>query len=158
MKTKLGIVLLTLVLFGMGTAQTETQTRDNYAAVATSIISFEGHYGVADLLGPGDDLRFRVSVTPFFNLGLGAAAEALFDLGTVGAANIYGGGGLSLGYGGIYSVGGGNVAALGTIGYEIPLDTISLIAEFSTGVGLAFGANSFVYPPFRAAFGVKFAL
>jgi hypothetical protein len=134
-----------------------------------------GIYGLEDFLGKDADLRFRVSLSPFYSLGIGVGADALFDIAPLdeaGKLRAYGGGGAELGFASyrnsFASVSVFTIDALGILGVDYPIDE-SFGVFFETGLGIGFniggyssivGAPSvgFFSPAFRGGIGIKFKL
>ena len=134
-----------------------------------------GIYGLEDFLGKDADLRFRVSLSPYYGLGLGVGADALFDIAPLddaGKLRAYGGGGAGLGFisvGNQYaSVTAFTLDVTGVIGVDYPIDdTFGIFVETGVGIGFNIGAYSSVFgapvlggvgPAFRGGLGVKFKL
>jgi hypothetical protein len=166
------IVLLVLLLLS-----TLTFAQSGQYAGAFLGYPIAGIYGLEDFLGKDADLRFRVSLSPFYGLGVGVGADALFDIAPLpldeaGKLRAYGGGGAELGFASyrnsFASVSVFTIDALGILGVDYPIDK-SFGVFFETGLGIGFniggyssivGAPSvgFFSPAFRGGIGIKFKL
>ncbi len=80
---KLLLTILTVALLGGGAAFAQGQ----WAGVSLGWPGITGYYGMEDTLGDGLDLRARLSVAPFFGLGVGVGADVLTDIDQFGDAN-----------------------------------------------------------------------
>lgn len=134
-----------------------------------------GVYGLEDFLGKDADLRFRVSLAPFYGLGISVGADALFDIAPLdeaGRLRAYGGGGAELGFWSVRNSFGSvsvfTIDAIGTIGVDYPIDeSFGIFVETGLGFGFNIGGASsvigaptvgFFSPTFRGGLGLKFKL